>query len=319
MFKNRRTEIFVGLVMLGMAVCGGWLLWRHYSDSAKLAEGAECLTRIAVLDKENDARRQRVWDAEAEVKRAQNAQEECEAAQKAANTELLTTKVELDSLRQTPTGAAFTWLNAVTATLTLPDDTPLKDKLVAVNARLAEAETFHTKFPASPEWRMYKQRLADLQQFKADVETAQANERGEYILERLREATEWVEDGAYYNSDVHLTVAGLLKQYNLDYKQLVSMPWTTRDKALRYPDAERGRVLIVNGHVAQLRTDAGITTGLLCTEYCTNAYRFVTLEKADGVRVGRTATFAGVFVQKFVYPTEKSASVTSTTLVGYFR
>lgn len=319
MFKNRRVEIFVGLVMLALVACEGWLLWQHYADRTKLAEGAECLTRIAVLDKENDARRQRVWDAEAEVKRAQDAQEECEAAQKAANTELLTTKVELDSLRQTPTGAAFTWLNAVTTTLTLPDETPLNDKLAAVNARLAEAETFHTKFPAAPEWQMYKKRLADLQQFKADVESAQASERGNYILKRLREASEWVEDGAYYNSEVHLTVANLLKQYNLDYKQLAALPGTTRDKALRYPDAERGRVIVVNGHVAQLRTDAGITTGLLCTEYCTNAYRFVTLEKADGVRVGRIATFAGVFVQKFVYPTEKSAAVTSPTLVGYFR
>lgn len=122
-------------------------------------------------------------------------------------------------------------------------------------------------------------------------------------------------DGSDLSAGVIAKAAGVLSangRWGLQY-----LPTTSRGSAMKDPESQRGKVIMVSGHVVQIHREGSIFWGTIMTDNF-NAFYYITPFGTGQIEEGTFATFRGIFVQEYDYPNVSGGETQAAALVGAF-
>jgi hypothetical protein len=95
------------------------------------------------------------------------------------------------------------------------------------------------------------------------------------------------------------------------------LPTCSRGEAMNDPVAQRGKVILASGQVAQIHRDGPVFVGTLVSE-ALKATHFVTPFDTGKIVEGTYGTFRGMFAQEYDYPNVSGGETQAVALVGAF-
>lgn len=222
---------------------------------------------------------------------------------------LLAIQQEIEELRQTP-GAILPQILSKFEQISTTSD---------VDALLEDCSEFVQRFPKAAETRTVKKIANDLYKTRKRLAKEEDLSKAMAAISEIRKLIENVEDGTSLAITEQVAVATYLKSAYMKYPAIQALPSTNYAESMKDPESERGKSITVQGSIIQISRDGTFFTGLICTNYCSKVYHFITPGETTGVNRGNTASFSGVMVQRYSYSNSGGGTTHSLALVGYFK
>ncbi|HOD00497.1 MAG TPA: hypothetical protein PKH54_11170 [Myxococcota bacterium] len=248
---------------------------------------------------------------------ATSATSACAASQKAASDELAAVKARLETLerenaelKQTPAAVSQEILTAVDSA----------DTIAKIDDVLASISAFGDRFPGAPEIRVVTRKVSGLKSARAKLVRAEEQAKALQAISDIKALLAGAEDADELSFTQILAVANHLSSNNIKYSTIAQLPRGNFGEAMKDPDSERGKSMVISGRVVQISKDGDYFKGLICTgDFCDRVYYFITPGTTRGISQESYVSFAGVLAQRYSYSNSGGGTTHSVALVGYFK
>ncbi len=298
--------VCVRMVMARLALAVLPVLFAVACSSGPDPATYECMEREAALNN-------KLAECQASATASASA---CAASQKSATDELAAVKARLETverenaeLKQTPAAVSQEILTAVDSA----------DTIAKIDEVLASISAFGDRFPGAPEIRVVTRKVSGLKSARAKLVKAEEQAKALQAISDIKALLAGAKDADELSFTQIVAVANHLASNNIKYSTIAQLPRGDFGEAMKDPDSERGKSMVISGRVIQISKDGEYFKGLICTgNFCNRVYYFVTPGTTRGISQNSYVSFAGVFAQRYSYSNSAGGTTHSVVLVGYF-
>ncbi len=186
-------------------------------------------------------------------------------------------------------------------------------------SRIASSCSGGDRFPGAREIRVVTRKVAGLKSARAKLVKAEEQAKALQAISDIRALLAGAKDADELSFPQIVAVANHLSSNNIKYSTIAQLPGGNFGEAMKDPDSERGKSMVISGRVIQISKDGDYFKGLIWTgNFYNQIYYFITPGTTRGISQDSYAFFAGVFAQRYSYSNSAGGTTHSVVLVGYF-